>query len=213
MSAGAQGVDGERRAQSVAPRDELDLLYERQGSRGRGFERLQIGDQGRGMLDGLLAQRLQPLAADVGVGRRGDDGEDDAHDDDAGLAEAGTPPRPVQQVDEGEGGGGGQDCAGGARGGDLELGGRGGAVGVAGEGGGADAGLLAEELRGGDEVAEVLEEALVVGAAEAGVDGFLGGISGRGRAAVAVLPSMQSESAQRSRGGWRGCAAAGAGGL
>lgn len=44
---------------------------------------------------------------------------------------------------------------------------------MVGESRGPYAGLLAEQLGGDDEVAEVLEEALVVGAAEACIHGLL----------------------------------------
>ena len=78
----------------------------------------------------------------------------------------------MDEPDEGEGGCRGEDGARGTDGGDLELRRRPTAVRI-GEGCGSYARLLAQQLGGDYEVAEVLEEALVVGATEARVDCFL----------------------------------------
>lgn len=79
----------------------------------------------------------------------------------------------MDEPDECKGRRSGEDGASGADGGDFELRTWTAGVCVVGEGGCPYAGLLAKQLGGDDEVAEVLEEALVVGAAKTGVDGLL----------------------------------------
>lgn len=74
--------------QPVASRDKLHLLNERKRRRCRGFEGLQVGHQSRGILDGLLPQRLQPLAAHIAVGGRCDEDKDYEDNDEARFAEA-----------------------------------------------------------------------------------------------------------------------------
>jgi hypothetical protein len=124
---------------------------------------LQVGDHGRCALDSLLSQILQPLPARVGVDARGDRSEDGKDQQRSAFAEAWLAPRPVYQPDEQEGGGGRQGGAGRADSGHLELLGARGAVGrEVGERCRPEAVLAAEKLRGDNQVAEVLQEPLVV---------------------------------------------------
>jgi hypothetical protein len=79
----------------------------------------------------------------------------------------------------------------------------------AGNGGGAEASLLSQQLGSDDEVAELLEEAFVVGATNARVDGFLCHVSKHPYGAVgaaAVIPNRPCVCGRWSHGG-RGCAA------
>lgn len=80
----------------------------------------------------------------------------------------------MDEPDECEGRRRGEDGAGGTDGLDLELRPRPSAVGI-GECRGSYARLLAQQLGSDYEVAEVLEEALVVGATETRIDCFLRG--------------------------------------
>lgn len=127
---------------------------------------MEVGDQGRGILDSLLPQRLQPLAADVRIRSCCNDHKDDEYDTETRLAEARPAPRPVDEPDECECRRCCEDGAGRADGYNLELGTGTLTVGEAGKRGCPEAGLLAQKLRGDDEIAEVLEESLVVGASE-----------------------------------------------
>ena len=62
----------------------------------------------------------------------------------------------------------------------------------AGNGGCAEASLLAEELGSDDEVAELLQKALVVGAPNAGVDGFLSHVNKHPDAAGGMSQSYRT---------------------
>ena len=105
-------------------------------------------------------------------------------------------------------------CADGVYPGDLELVRAGASVGrEAGNDGCAQASLLAEQLGSDDEVAELLEEAFVVCAADAGVDGFLCLVNEHVRDNQgAHVPNRPCGCGRWSHGG-RGCAAAVGAGL
>lgn len=141
-----------------------------QGKRrgGRSLEGLEVGDQGSYALDGVLSQIQQPLPTHVRVAGRRNRSERHQHQRRPPQVDAGLTTRPVHQPDKNEGRRARQRCTGGAYGGDLELNRpRPAADSKAGEGRGAQAALLAQELRGDDEVAELFEEALILSAAKA----------------------------------------------
>ena len=107
------------------------------------------------------------MPANVAVGNRGDEDEDDKDNHEACFAEAGLAAGPVDEPDEREGGCCCENCTCGTDGSNLELWARPTAVCRVGKCRGPYARLLPQQLRGDYEVPEVLKESFVISTAKA----------------------------------------------